>query len=393
MDINKNNLEGTEMKIRSVLLLSLLNFSIHATNGNQMIGVSAISNSMGGAVIASGLDASSSISNPAALDQLEINEIRMDFGLGFLNPPRKVNDQESDSNLFMIPNGAVALKVSDKLTFGVASGGVAGTGTDFIDIKPTVANNQSIVTAMQMFKFAPGFSYKLSDRFSFGASFHLNYKSVALYNAAAPTTLILPQKREFGTGATLGFLYRFNNNWNLGLSYTTKQNIKDFKWNTSSGKFKMDLDEPSILAAGLMYRISNSQLVEVAVKKIGFADVMKGPILYKPDGSNQSMPFGWDDQWVYIIGYQQIINPKWSVRGSFNYGKSPIEAADVAGNLGSVAVTEKHLSFGVTHSWNKRLMSSISYTKAFENTVEAVDKSNKLQLEQNVVKLQLTYNN
>ena len=52
----------------------------------------------------------------------------MDFGFGLLHPPRKVNGQDSDSNYYLMPTGAVAFNVNDRLYLGMGMGGVSGFG-------------------------------------------------------------------------------------------------------------------------------------------------------------------------------------------------------------------------------------------------------------------------
>ena len=76
--------------------------TVSATDGDQMIGVTAMQWLRGGAITASPVDAPSMIYNPAAIGELNFNSIAFDVSLGVLNPPRKITSMagttESNSN-------------------------------------------------------------------------------------------------------------------------------------------------------------------------------------------------------------------------------------------------------------------------------------------------------
>jgi len=87
----------------------------HATNGDQMLGVTATQWGMSGAVVAAPQDAATTMYNPAGLATLGIKDVRFDMGVGLLNPPRQVNDRDSDSDFYLMPAGAAAFNVDDSL--------------------------------------------------------------------------------------------------------------------------------------------------------------------------------------------------------------------------------------------------------------------------------------
>ncbi len=59
-----------------------------ATNGDHMLGLSAIQNGMAGAVVAAPQEATTVLVNPAGMAELNIKDVRFDLGVGFLNPLR-----------------------------------------------------------------------------------------------------------------------------------------------------------------------------------------------------------------------------------------------------------------------------------------------------------------
>lgn len=359
-----------------------------ATNGDHMLGLSAIQNGMAGAVVAAPQEATTILINPAGMAELDIKDVRFDLGIGFLNPPRRINGFESDSNVYMMPTGAVAFRVNDKLTLGMGLGGLSGMGVDFADIQ-AAAGNQFIVTTKQFFKVAPGFAYRVSDQLSVGATLNLNYQSLAMTNNA----FSLPQNQVFGWGVTAGMIWKFNKQLQLGASWSSKQKMSDFEWNTAQGKVSMRMDAPQTLAVGLAWRPSPGLLVEADVKKIWFNDVMNSISVSVPPASPvpSAFNFGWSNQTVYALGVQKDIGDKTQVRAGFNYGKSPIGPEDVTNNYGSLAVVEKHLALGVSRKFSDKVTGSLSYVHAFKNSVTSNTSTNTIELKQNLINMQVSY--
>lgn len=364
--------------------------AVFATNGDQMLGVTATQWGRAGAVTAAPEDAGTIITNPAALADLDIQEVRVDMGFGFLNPPRKANGVDSDSDLYLIPSGAMALRVNPRLVFGMGMAGLSGMGVDFDDIRPTLANNQVVVTTKQFYKIAPGFGFKVNDQLSLGAALNFNYQSLAIYNSLGGQPLALPQTQVFGWGATFGLTYDLNDKVRLGASYVTKQWMDEFEWNSAAGKYRMTMDAPPSLAVGVAFKPMPGLTVEADIKHIWFSDVLDRVAFDTPMGRS-SMNFGWDDQTVFALGLTKQVNKRTQVRLGYNYGENPIDPEDVMANLGSLAVTEHHLALGVTRFFNDKVAGSLSYVHAFENDVTDPTGTTTIELEQNIVNLQMTY--
>ncbi len=374
-------------------LAALAAFAPHAaaTNGDQMLGLSAIQNGMAGAVVAAPQDATTVLVNPAGMAELNIRDVRFDLGVGFLNPPRRVNGLESDSNVYMMPAGAVNFRVNERLTLGMGLGGLSGMGVDFADTA-AAPGNQAVVTTKQFFKVAPGFAYRINDRLALGATINLNYQSLALSNPA----YTLPQTQGFGWGVTAGVVWKLADAVQLGAAWSSKQRMNALEWNTGAGKFSMRMDAPQTLALGLAWRPAQGLLVEGDVKKIWFSQVLDRVAVDRPAGYTgpipAAMPFGWSDQTVFALAVQKDIGERLQLRAGFNYGKSPIGTEDVNTNIGSLAVVEKHLSLGLTRKFTDKVFGSVSWVHAFKNQVTAnVAPLNTIELKQNIVNFQLSY--
>ena len=156
-------------------LAALAAFAPHAaaTNGDQMLGVTATQKGMAGAVVAAPQDATTMLVNPAGMAELGIRGRALRHGRGLAQPAAQApTAQDSDSNWYLMPSGAVAFNVNDRLMLGMGMGGMSGSGVDFADTA-AAPGNQAFVTTKQFFKIAPGFAYQVSDRLSLGATLNL----------------------------------------------------------------------------------------------------------------------------------------------------------------------------------------------------------------------------
>lgn len=359
----------------------------NATNGDQMLAVTATQWGMAGAVVAAPQDSGTILTNPAGLSLLNIEEVRFDMGFGFLNPPRKANGTDSDSNLYLIPSGAVAFKIDDQITFAMGMAGLSGMGVDFADIMSAAPGSQNVVTTKQFYKIAPGFSYKVDDQLTLGAALNIDYQSLSIDNSL----MHLPQNQVYGFGVTLGMIYKLSDSIQFGGSYISKQSMSEFNWNTTAGAYSMTLDAPETLSIGLAYQPGDGLLIEADIKYIGFSDVLDQVDFNTPAGPT-TMNFGWDDQVVFALGVQKELSDKTTIRAGLNYGESPIGEEDVDYNIGSLAVTESHLSLGATRKLGKRIDGSVSYVHGFKNELTSNSGSgNTIELEQNVINFQISY--
>lgn len=374
--------------------LCSLALGAHATNGDQMFALSAAQAGMGGATVAQAQDAATILVNPAGMADLGMKDVRMDLGFGLLNPPREVNGQESDSNWYMMPTGAAAFNINDRLFLGMALSGIAGMGVNVDDIYPLLepgpAPDQAIVTTKQVFRFSPGAAFKVNDALTLGASLNIVNQSLAM----STPQFSLPQNQQFGFGATLGATYKVNPMLQAGLTYTTKTDISEMEYNTSKGTVSFDMDMPATVAAGLAFKPMPGLLVEFDVKRIFFNDVMDRIKVDNPGGLAgvpAELTFGWDDQTVYSIGVKKEMGPM-AISVGFNYGKSPFGSEDVNSNLGSTAIVEKHLSLGITRKFSDKVSGSFAYTHAFSNDMtSSVAPYNKIEINQNQYNFNISY--
>ncbi len=362
-----------------------------ATNGDLRIGLNAIENGMGGAVIAAPESATTLFHNPAGLQSVGVKRMRMDMGLGFLNPPREVNGVKSDSNLFFMPAGAVAFRKSSRVVMGLGFSGIAGFGMDLPDALPAAPGNQAFVTTRELFRASPAFSIRLNKALALGVTIDLYNQSLALSTPA----FTLPQNRQFGFGASIGAIWTPNDHWHFGVSYNSEGDIAEHHFNTADGKFKLDMNHPAIFSLGAAYDVNPDLKIEGKIEQVFFSQVRDKVTLTKPAGFTGPVPpslnFGWSNQTIFAIGLRKNMGKKMTLRAGLNWAKTPIDPEDVNSNLGSAAVTESHISFALSRHISDHMATNVAYTRALENSVDSSTSPNTMKMYQNVLNFNLTF--
>jgi len=360
---------------------------IHATNGDQLIGIGAKARGMGGVGIALSHGAESALSNPALITRVENTEIS--FGGTIFMPdikttlnanPRALPSQNSltsDADINMIPEVSLATKINDNFYVGIGMWGTGGMGTDYSQgnsITSTLAqgqfNNFDMVTNLQMMQFAVPLAYK-ADNFSIAITPILMYGNLDINfkmpSRTAPGTINNIGSgiaQDFGYGYSIGTTFDVSNGFTLGAVYKSAiemtysgaiQNAaKNFGLQMSD-----TLEQPAELGLGLAY-ITGQHTFALDYKKIKWSDA---------EGySNVS----WEDQNVYAIGYQYS-QDNWAIRLGFNKADSAVvetknPAVNMFNLLGFPATAEKHYTVGSTYAVNEQFSIDLAYVYADESS-------------------------
>jgi long-chain fatty acid transport protein len=282
----------------------------------------------------------------------------------FGNPEGK-----SDADLSMIPTLAIAQKASDNFYWGVGMYGVAGMGTDYRGTD----TNYNMVTNLQLMQFALPLAYK-ANGLSFGVAPILQYGSLDInYDTtyAGPggsKSSTQGVAQDFGIGYTVGAAYEMSG-LTLGASY---KSAIDMSYKGQISKAMADfggpvtsdnLEQPAELGAGVSYKMGNSTF-GIDYKQIKWSDA-KG---YKD--------FGWDNQDVWMFGYQYA-QDNWALRAGYNHASSPIKDQGYAGTLANIlnelgfpAIVEDHYTVGGSLAFSKTTSLDLAYVYSPEVTNE-----------------------
>jgi long-chain fatty acid transport protein len=357
--------------------------SAFATNGDHLIGMGAKARGMGGIGIGMSHGAESALANPALITSVKGTEIS--FGGTIFMPDVAASTYgdasvKSAADMSVIPEVAIATNLGDGWSIGVGMFGTAGMGVDYRDVTGSTSgtNNHNMITNLQLMQFAVPVAYKTGD-LSIGIAPVMQYGSLDINydtNGSAPGNGSTTQgvAQDFGFGINLGVAYELDN-LIVGASYKSAIDMQYKGQIAQAGAnfgvtpaLSDNLEQPAELGLGVSY-VMGEHTMAFDYKKIKWGSA-KG---YKD--------FNWDDQNVYILGYQYSENG-WALRAGYNYAKSPIKQLTVASPatdasnssinlfnlLGFPGIVEKHYTFGGTYEFSKLVSADIAYVYSPETT-------------------------
>ncbi len=369
------------IKLAVAAAVALTSTAAFATNGDHLIGMGAKARGMGGVGIGMSHGAESGLSNPATITTVKGTEISFGGTIFMPDVQTDMGDgtgfKESDADLSVIPEIAIAQNVGNGLSWGIGMYGTAGMGTDYRSSNTAAsANNFNMVTNLQLMQFAVPVAYK-TGAFSFGIAPVLQYGSLDI-NYVNNSGGALPGLASGATSGTKGVAQDFGVGYNLGATYaeeglmvgasykssidmTYKGQISEAMQDFTGTLGSDDLEQPAEIGVGASYTFGGNTIA-VDYKQIQWSNA-KG---YKD--------FKWEDQDVYMIGYQYA-QDSWALRAGYNYAKSPIKDQGLTGSLSNVlnllgfpAIVEEHYTIGGSYALSKSTSVDLAYVYAPEAT-------------------------
>ena len=382
----------TTKTIAKLITLSLITSTmVHATNGDNLIGVGAKARGMAGVGMAVTHGAESSFSNGALITSIEGTEIQ--FGGTLFMPDIKAQfsgqpELTSQADTNMIPSVSIAHKIDDNWYIGVGMWGTAGMGTDYSNkvLNPAAGAfaNFNMVTNLQLLQFGVPIAYK-AEGFSVAVTPVMQYGNLDI-NFHLPTPMGIANvgaglAQDFGFGYNIGMAYDFSENGAPGLTVGAmyKSAIEmtyDNQLSTATGPFVAmgvfpapmsdTLEQPAEFGVGLGY-VTGQHTFGFDYKKIKWSEA-KG---YKD--------FGWDDSDVFALGYQYT-QDNWALRAGYNRadsavvdtGAGAVSPAAAAVNffnlLGFPANSEEHYTVGGSYEFSEMFSVDLAYVYSPKTT-------------------------
>ncbi|HUX30295.1 MAG TPA: porin [Thiobacillus sp.] len=381
----------------------LVSGAVFANNADQVVGLSALTNAMGGAVVATPQDVTTALTNPAGLSSLNMGEqkSRFDMNLSVLNPMRSMNGVDSDSEAYVMATGGFAFQselLGPDFTIGIGAYPISGGGVDFpADAFKLGNTNAAIVSSRMSLRIGPSIAYKASDNLSLGAGVSLvvNQMSAKGFDRTVipPKSLNYPTDVAYGASFVLGTTYKINDRTNFGAAYTSRSYTEDLQWNMDDGKWGLSFEDPQTVAIGISYRPSEKLQLEADLKWVDYSGVRTSSVLYGPTAAKDIyIAYGWDDQYVLGLGAKYRLSDRYTLLAGYNFGNSPLDEADINNNAGVTAIIEHHLSAGVMAKITKYTSLSFSVIHGFESEMTAsVGPPTEVSFETNLATLQFTY--
>ncbi len=385
----------------AALLVALAAAPAAATNGMQMIGTNARSTGMGGADVAADSDAAAVSGNPALICGCAPRSANIGFTalmpkLG-MTSMGGLNDVDGENQLFLMPQiGYVHRLGQSPVTVGFGLYAQGGMGVDFKDVNTGMGGTDELTSQVAFMRLNPMVAYQATDWATFGATIMLGYAQMKFeffpntysvgFDGAGGTGddfagMRVKDLSSFGAAGRLGAQFKLGPQVRLGATYTTKTdlNLDGGTGTLNFGQMRADYDAeldkftwPQEFEFGFAYLPIPGLTLAADAKWINWSDAIKDPTLKLKDPNSPGIPgsiavpfaMNWDDQWVFAVGAEYVINPAHTVRVGYNYGKSPVP--DNFLNPLFPATVEHHVTLGYGASFGKWVF-DVAYEHAFEN--------------------------
>lgn len=414
----------------------------HATNGYQLIGIGAYQKSLAGAITANPGSAMTAITNPAGMARIGK---RADFSMEMFKPSRYVDftsmqgeKKDSAAEQYGVPALGWTAPIDDgsNIYFGGGIYGTSGMGTDYPLTQYSAANGPYPAmffegySSIQFWQMAPTISWNQGDNLSFGVSLNIDYQAVALKqaflgdtsaNGSPDTTManldLSRTAQTFGFGISLGVLYDVNKDLTLGASYKSKQSFGDLNYQLTqgdimdatgqmnisgcpvvsgasvcpTGEYSLGLDFPSILAAGIAYKVTDRVTVSADIKQIRWSETLKTMDISGPNGASIKLAAGWEDQTIMAVGLAFQANERLNLRMGYNHADAPIDNADTDNNYILPATTVSHITFGGDYMLGRYWDLGFHISQASEQTLTSPNTGAEVGLKINTVGINIGY--
>jgi len=370
------------IKLAVAAAVALTSTAAFATNGDHLIGLGAKARGMGGVGIGMSHGAETALANPALITTVKGTEIS--FGGTIFMPDVEADmgagegSYKSAADLSVIPEVAIAQNAGNGFAWGIGMYGTAGMGTDYRDAAggASGASNYHMVTNLQLMQFAVPLAYK-AGAFSVGIAPVLQYGSLDI-NYDGSTTKGVAQ--DFGFGYNIGAAYS-EEGLTVGTSYKSAIDMvytgqlsratRDFNYKAATGFLDDHLEQPAEIGVGASYAFGGNTIA-VDYKQIQWGSA-RG---YKD--------FGWEDQNVYMIGYEYA-QDAWAVRVGYNHASNPIKeqnggtgtgtfanydgaVANMFNMVGFPGIVEDHYTVGGSYALSKSTSIDLAYVYSPEVT-------------------------
>jgi long-chain fatty acid transport protein len=244
-------------------------------------------------------------------------------------------------------------------------------------------------TTLKTYNATPSLAYRFNDMISVGFGVQIQYAKADLSRGptpfiGSPVNAFVPFNAElsghgWGFGFTAGVTLMPTPTTTIGIGYRSAINQK-IKGSlsvtgpfplpgTTNGDIETTVDLPDVVSLGLRQKVGPQWTLLGTVEwsnwsRIGTSTVSQsngGPATV--GGHPVTIPFEYDDGWLFSVGAEYQWSENLAVRGGFGYEKSPI-SDHVRDPL--VPDNDRYwLSVGGTYQYNKALSFDIAYSHLF----------------------------
>ncbi|GAA5125662.1 outer membrane protein transport protein [Luteolibacter yonseiensis] len=297
----------------------------------------AFATSRGNAFVATADSAAAVFYNPAGMTQLERPQVQAGAYAIVLGNRATVQGEETEAKneLQVVPSLYYVQPFNDRLSFGFGLNSPWGLGTDW----GRDSNMSPVVTEARLL-FASATSavaYKVTDEFSIGASFSVNYADLTLEQglrdpgtgAGIPGSYFRYNGDDIGFAGAVGLRWQPHEQHAFGLNYQTGSSF-DLNGKTESNLLAddssagMEFMTPDRVAVGYSYRPKPGWNIEANIEWLNWDSLNTLNVKTSTVPGTDTVPvtFDWESSFIYEIGASYTTESGYIFAIGYDYNES-----------------------------------------------------------------------
>jgi long-chain fatty acid transport protein len=311
--------------------------SVSFAAGYYLPNQDAFATSRGNAFVATADSAAAVFYNPAGMTQLKSPQVQAGAYSIVLGNTATVQGEKTEAkNEFqVVPNLYYVQPFNDRLSFGFSLNSPYGLGTDW-----GRENNMSPVVTETRLLYASATSavaYKVTDEFSIGASFSINYADLTLEQglkdpgsgASIPGSFFRFNGDDIGFAGAVGARWQPSEKHAFGLNYQTGSSF-DLIGKTKSNYLaddysaQMNFMTPDRAAVGYSYRPTPGWNIEANIEWLNWdtLNTLNVQTSTVPGTDTVPVTFDWESSFIYEVGASYTTDKGYIFAIGYDYNES-----------------------------------------------------------------------
>ncbi len=186
-------------------------------------------------------------------------------------------------------------------------------------------------SSLAVYNIAPSVAYRFNDHFSLGVDLNV-YHGDSMFEqevAAYGNAVYHFQGSGDAVGATVGALYKFNDQHTLGAVYRSPFTINFTDYAVLHGVLPASpahasINFPQSVALGYAYRPIPKLKLEVDVEWTNWDPLNTVQVKANNPFLSAASPYNWKDSFFYEFGTQYELNDRWTVRAGYIFSENSV---------------------------------------------------------------------
>jgi len=378
--------------------------SLHAADGNELIGIGAIQKGTAGAGVALPQDATWTLLNPAGIialeKRLDISGEILDLYRGsepdglpiVVNPTAR---ELADHGAIFVPSVGMIWPLEHG-TLGFGMFGCQGNNADYDRSRTTwpFSRGNDRRSELQVARLPISYAYQFDNGWTVGATVMpviTTFRTDSLTLNLRPTEGNYKRELGFGIGVQLG-IYKEWEHFNVGAVWRSRQFVEQYEHYEDVIKWNLDL--PEVIQAGVAWKPNEKLQVLLDYK------FQKWSAIKQFSEETIRGGLGWNDQHFVKAGIVYQLNDNWILRSGYSRGNPAVDEAHIFANALTPAIAEDHFTLGFSRKLTERSEVHFAWTHTFEESrrddgsgdiFSKIGRGTQVQYEEDAYTFQYTY--